>query len=157
MSSPIEFYSYSGQTTINGGTLEFFSNGLSSGDGIATGKFCVAGPMDPSNVITVQGGATIVVRNIAPLGNSPLLPQFAQPSSFTLADPWTKSAALINSRRSERSLFRRLRAQGRDRPRHRRSEVRPGAGKPQSTIGPPRRQPRRHRRDERMVPRSPGS
>ena len=69
--------SYTGGTVIKEGILKFYSNGLSTGEGNAAGQFCVAGPMDPTNVITVLSGATMGVGSIAPLGNSFVMPQFA--------------------------------------------------------------------------------
>lgn len=68
--------SYSGGTVIKEGILKFYSNG-STGEGTADGQFCVAGPMNPSNVITVKNGASMGIGYIAALGNSPVLPQYA--------------------------------------------------------------------------------
>lgn len=68
---------YSGGTVIEEGTLKFFAANASTANGNAEGQFCVAGPMDPSNVITVKSGATVAIGGIAALGNSPLLPEFA--------------------------------------------------------------------------------
>jgi autotransporter-associated beta strand protein len=67
---------YTGGTVIKEGILKFYSNG-GTGDGNDFGQFCVAGPMDPSNVITVKSGATMGIGLIAALGNSPVLPQHA--------------------------------------------------------------------------------
>jgi autotransporter-associated beta strand protein len=68
---------YSGGTVIEEGILKFFAANASAGNGNAAGQFCVAGPMDPSNIITVKSGATVAIGGIAALGNSPLLPEFA--------------------------------------------------------------------------------
>lgn len=66
----------SGGITVDGGFLALNSNG-STGAGTATGQFCVAGAMDPSNVINVINAGTLSLDNIAALGNSGVLPQFA--------------------------------------------------------------------------------
>ncbi|MES2476367.1 MAG: autotransporter-associated beta strand repeat-containing protein [Verrucomicrobiota bacterium] len=47
------------------------------GAGTALGQNCVGGAMIPTNVITVQGGATLALDGIASLGESSVLPQFA--------------------------------------------------------------------------------
>ncbi|WP_367872528.1 beta strand repeat-containing protein [Luteolibacter sp. Populi] len=69
--------SYTGGTVIEEGTLKFYTTGPNTGDGNGPGQFCVAGPMHPSNVITVKSGARVGVGGVAPLGQSPVLPQFA--------------------------------------------------------------------------------
>ncbi|WP_035609072.1 autotransporter-associated beta strand repeat-containing protein [Haloferula sp. BvORR071] len=68
---------FSGGTVIEEGTLKFFAAGPSTADGNAPGQFCAAGPMDPSNIIRVKAGARLGVGGVAPLGQSPVLPQFA--------------------------------------------------------------------------------
>ena len=47
------------------------------GEGTALGQNCTAGAMIPTNVITVENGATLALDGIASLGNSGMLPQFA--------------------------------------------------------------------------------
>jgi len=68
---------YTGGTTINAGTLTFYCDRFSAGDGTASGQFCTAGPMDPSNIITVKSGATLAIGAIEGLGRGSMLPQFA--------------------------------------------------------------------------------
>jgi autotransporter-associated beta strand protein len=65
-----------GGITVSQGTLRLYSSGA-SGAGTAAGQFCTGGAMDPSQVITVNNGATLALDFISPLGNSGVLPQFA--------------------------------------------------------------------------------
>ena len=67
---------FTGGTVIEEGILKFYAQNNSAGEGTTTGEFCVAGPMDPSNIIRVKPGATLGVGGVAPLGNSLMLPQF---------------------------------------------------------------------------------
>ncbi len=58
------------------GFLALSGNG-GAGAGNATGQFCTGGAMIPTNVITVNGGATLSLDGVAPLGNSTMVPAFA--------------------------------------------------------------------------------
>ncbi len=58
------------------GFLALVSTGP-QGAGNALGQHCVGGAMIPSNVITVQGGATLALDGIASLGESSVVPQYA--------------------------------------------------------------------------------
>ena len=74
--------SWSGGTTVGDagiiyqGFLALEGTGA-AGEGTALGQNCVAGAMIPTNVITVENGATLALDGIASLGNSGMLPQFA--------------------------------------------------------------------------------
>ncbi len=68
---------YSGGTTINAGTLTFYSDSFSGGDGTGPGQYCTAGLMDPSNVITVKNGGTMKFAQYLALGDPTMLPQYA--------------------------------------------------------------------------------
>jgi autotransporter-associated beta strand protein len=75
--------SFSGGLTIGSpgidtwfGYLALVSTGP-QGAGNGPGQTCVGGAMTPTHVITVQGGATLALDGIAPLGESTVLPQFA--------------------------------------------------------------------------------
>ncbi|RYD53881.1 MAG: hypothetical protein EOP83_22785, partial [Verrucomicrobiaceae bacterium] len=70
--------SWTGGTTVDGGFFALKTvNGNDIGAGDGPGQTCVGGAMDPSNVINVINGGTLSLDNAAPLGNSPVLPQFA--------------------------------------------------------------------------------
>lgn len=70
--------SYSGGTTIDGGFLALsFFNGGSMGAGDGPGQTCCVGLMDPANVVTINNGGTLSLDGPAPLGNSPILPEYA--------------------------------------------------------------------------------
>lgn len=70
--------SWTGGTTIDGGFLALaFMNGEALGDGDGPGQTCCAGAMDPSNVIHITNGGTLSLDGPAPLGNSPMLPEYA--------------------------------------------------------------------------------
>ncbi len=70
--------SWTGGTTVDGGFFALKTvNGNDIGQGDGPGQTCVGGAMDPSNVINVINGGTLSLDNAAPLGNSPVLPQFA--------------------------------------------------------------------------------
>ena len=70
--------SWTGGTTVDGGFFALKTvNGNDIGSGDGPGQTCVGGAMDPSNVINVINGGTLSLDNAAPLGNSPVLPQFA--------------------------------------------------------------------------------
>lgn len=58
------------------GFLAFNGNGQAD-QGDAAGQFCAGGAMNPSNIISVNEGATLSLDGTAPLGQSPVLPQFA--------------------------------------------------------------------------------
>jgi autotransporter-associated beta strand protein len=58
------------------GFLALSGNG-GAGAGNAPGQFCTGGAMIPTNVITVNGGATLSLDGVAPLGNSTMVPAFA--------------------------------------------------------------------------------
>lgn len=62
--------------TIYYGFLALVGNG-GAGAGTGLGQNCAGGAMIPSNVITVQNGATLALDGIAPLGNSTMLPAYA--------------------------------------------------------------------------------
>ncbi|GAA5125201.1 autotransporter-associated beta strand repeat-containing protein [Luteolibacter yonseiensis] len=57
------------------GFLALVGNG-GAGAGDGEGQYCAAGAMIPSNVLTVNGGATLALDGIAPLGNSTMLAEF---------------------------------------------------------------------------------
>lgn len=61
----------------NNGFLALSNTNGAIGGGTGPGQFCVAGAMDPANVITVNGGATLSIDNVAALGESTVLPEFA--------------------------------------------------------------------------------
>jgi autotransporter-associated beta strand protein len=70
--------SWTGGTTVDGGFFALKTvNGNDIGLGDGPGQTCVGGAMDPSNVINVINGGTFSLDQAAPLGNSPVLPQFA--------------------------------------------------------------------------------
>ena len=68
--------SWTGGTTVDGGFLALKAINA-NGEGNGPGQTCCAGAMDPSNVINLINGGTLSLDNIAALGNSPVLPQFA--------------------------------------------------------------------------------
>ena len=61
--------------TFNG-FLALVSTGP-QGAGNGPGQTCVGGAMIPTNVITVQGGATLALDGVAPLGESTVVPAYA--------------------------------------------------------------------------------
>ncbi|MCW1925352.1 autotransporter-associated beta strand repeat-containing protein [Luteolibacter arcticus] len=70
--------SWTGGTTVDGGFFALKTvNGDDIGQGNAPGQTCVGGAMTPLNVINVINEGTLSLDNAAPLGNSPVLPQFA--------------------------------------------------------------------------------
>ncbi len=75
--------SWSGGTTVGVVDHEWFGylaleggNALGAGEGTSAGGHCAGGLMTPSNVITVNNGATLALDGIAPLGQSGILPQY---------------------------------------------------------------------------------
>ncbi|MEK7949883.1 autotransporter-associated beta strand repeat-containing protein [Luteolibacter soli] len=68
--------SWTGGTTVDGGFFALKTL-VGTGQGDGPGQTCVAGAMDPSNVINVINGGTLSLDLTAALGNSPVLPQFA--------------------------------------------------------------------------------
>jgi autotransporter-associated beta strand protein len=52
-------------------------SGVVQGAGNAAGQTCIGGAMTPTNVITVQGGATLALDGISPLGESSVQPAYA--------------------------------------------------------------------------------
>ena len=69
--------SYAAGTVVNGGTLVLNSGGGGAGAGTAPGDVSTIGLMDPTNVLTVNNGATVSINGTAPFGNSNLLPEFS--------------------------------------------------------------------------------
>ncbi|MES2920173.1 MAG: autotransporter-associated beta strand repeat-containing protein [Verrucomicrobiota bacterium] len=61
----------------NNGFLALVAAGGPQGAGTGLGQVCAGGAMIPTNVITVNGGATLALDGIAPLGESTMLPQYA--------------------------------------------------------------------------------
>ena len=84
---------YSGGTTVTAGILALSSNG-GAGAGTGPGQFCTAGEMIPSNVVTVENGATLRLDGVAPLGNSEMLPEFGL---SILINPGAKLSGGINT------------------------------------------------------------
>jgi autotransporter-associated beta strand protein len=74
--------SWAGGTTVGYaddiymGFLALVGNG-EAGAGDAEGQQCAGGAMTPSNLITVENGATLALDGTEPLGKSTVLPQFA--------------------------------------------------------------------------------
>ena len=68
--------SWTGGTTVDGGFFALKTL-IGAGQGDGPGQTCVAGAMDPSNVINVINNGTLSLDLTAALGNSPVLPQFA--------------------------------------------------------------------------------
>ncbi|MEO5916249.1 MAG: autotransporter-associated beta strand repeat-containing protein [Luteolibacter sp.] len=52
-------------------------NGVVQGAGNGPDQTCIAGAMTPTNVVTVQGGATLALDGIGPLGESSVVPAYA--------------------------------------------------------------------------------
>lgn len=77
--------SFTGGLTIGSPVIESYlgfvalaaQNGVVQGAGNGEGQTCIGGAMIPTNVITVQGGATLALDGIGPLGESTVLPQYA--------------------------------------------------------------------------------
>ncbi|MEO5914775.1 MAG: autotransporter-associated beta strand repeat-containing protein [Luteolibacter sp.] len=75
--------SFSGGITVGSPGIGTYNGYLAlvsnppQGAGNGPDQFCVGGAMTPGNVITVQGGATLALDGIAPLGESSVLPQYA--------------------------------------------------------------------------------
>lgn len=67
---------WSGGTTVDGGFLAL-SPATPTGEGVTPGDRCVAGLMDPRNVIRVINGGTLSIDGTAALGNSLLVPENA--------------------------------------------------------------------------------
>lgn len=65
---------YEAGTVINGGILLVNS---STGAGTGAGQNCTVGLMAPTNVVTINNGATLAINGTAALGNSLMLPEFA--------------------------------------------------------------------------------
>lgn len=63
--------------TYNGFLALVAQSGVVQGAGTAAGQTCIGGAMTPTNVITVQGGATLALDGIGPLGESTVTPAFA--------------------------------------------------------------------------------
>ena len=68
--------SWSGGTTVDGGRLSLVGVNA-TGAGTGPGQTCVAGAMDPSNVINLINGAVMPIDYYAALGQSSVLPQYA--------------------------------------------------------------------------------
>jgi len=69
--------SYSGGTTVTGGILVLDNiAGADSGLGNAPNQHCIAGLMDPSNVITLNPGTGLAFDKTPSLGQSSMLPQY---------------------------------------------------------------------------------
>ena len=68
--------SWSGGTTVDGGFFALKTL-IGTGAGNGPGQTCVAGAMDPSNVIDVINGGTLSLDLTAALGNSTVVPEFA--------------------------------------------------------------------------------
>ncbi len=64
---------YAAGTAVNGGTVLLNS---SAGAGTAAGQNCTVGQMTPTNVFTVNNGATVAINGTAPFGNSNMVPEF---------------------------------------------------------------------------------
>ena len=74
---------WSGGTTVGVVDHEWFGylaleggNPVGASEGNVAGGHCAGGLMTPSNVITVNNGATLAIDGIAPLGQSGILPQY---------------------------------------------------------------------------------
>ncbi|MEO5711949.1 MAG: autotransporter-associated beta strand repeat-containing protein, partial [Luteolibacter sp.] len=66
-----------GIATYDGFLALVAQGGQAQGAGNGVGQFCVGGAMTQSNVITAQGGATLALDGIGPLGESTVIPAYA--------------------------------------------------------------------------------